>query len=144
MAKVNIRAKRANQNNITLRPSENEQLTRLKQEEVRQQKVKNANAAVAIAFVLMLLLYAFSVVLFVVPGSTQRNLAVILSMQQTKFQNFLAFLNGENGNGYSITVVRYTIIVLSGAALASAGCVFQGSFKNIIASPSTMGVQAGA
>lgn len=144
MAKVNIRAKRANQNNITLRPSENEQLTRLKQEEVRHQKVKNANAAVAIAFVLMLLLYAFSVVLFVVPGSTQRNLAVILSMQQTKFQNFLAFLGGENGNGYSITVVRYTIIVLSGAALAAAGCVFQGSFKNIIASPSTMGVQAGA
>ena len=33
---------------------------------------------------------------------------------------------------------------MSGAALASAGCVFQGSFRNIIASPSTMGVQAGA
>ena len=144
MAKGNLRVKRPGANNITLRPAEDDQLTRLKQEQVRRQKVQNANMAVAVAFVLMLLLYAFSVLLFVVPASTQRNLAVILSMQQTKLQNFLSFLNGENGNGYSITLVRYTIIVLSGAALASAGCVFQGSFKNIIASPSTMGVQAGA
>lgn len=144
MAKVNLRVKRPDANNITLRPAKDDQLTQLKQEQVRQQKVQYANMAVVIAFVLMLLLYAFSVLLFVVPASTQRNLAVILSMQQTKLQNFLSFLNGENENGYSITLVRYTIIVLSGAALASAGCVFQGSFKNIIASPSTMGVQAGA
>ncbi len=144
MAKVNLRARRPDANNITLRPAEDEQLTRLRQEQVRRQKVKNANRAVAVAFILMFLLYAFSVLLYVVPAATQRNLAVILSMQQVKLQNFLSFLNGEKKNGYSITLVRYTIIVLSGAALASAGCVFQGSFKNIIASPTTMGVQAGA
>lgn len=144
MAKVNLRARRPDANNISLRPAEDDRLTRLRQERERQRKVQNANRAVAASLVLMLLLYAFSVLLYVVPAATQRNLAVILSMQQVKLQNFLSFLNGEIGNGYAITLVRYTIIVLSGAALASAGCVFQGSFKNIIASPSTMGVQAGA
>lgn len=144
MAKVNIRSRRAAENNIRLDPARSNELTRLKQEETRRQKVQNANRAVAVAFILMLVLYVFSVLLYVVPAATQRNLAVILSMQQVKFQNFLSLLNGENRNGYAITLIRYTIIVLSGAALASAGCVFQGSFKNIIASPSTMGVQAGA
>lgn len=144
MAKVRIPARRPNQDNISLRPSADTQLAELQREQERGRKVRNANLAVAVAAVLMLFLYAFSVLLYVVPAATQRNLAVILSMQQTKFQNFLDFLNGGGGHGYVTTIVRYTIIVLSGAALASAGCVFQGSFKNIIASPSTMGVQAGA
>lgn len=144
MAKVRISARRPNQDNITLRPSADTQLEALQREQERGRKVRNANLAVVAAVVIMLVLYAFSVVLYVVPPSTQRNLAVILSMMQTKFQDFMNFLGGGSGRGYIATVVRYTVIVLSGAALASAGCVFQGSFKNIIASPSTMGVQTGA
>lgn len=144
VAKVRLMAKRPEQNNITLRPAADTQLEQLQREKERSRKVRNANMAVAVAAVLLFLLYVFSVVLYVVPASTQRSLAVILSMQQDKFRNFLNFLSGGGGYGYITTIVRYSVILLSGAALAAAGCVFQGSFKNIIASPTTMGVQAGA
>lgn len=144
MAKIRVLAKRPGQNNISLRPSADDQLTQLRKEQKREQKVRNTNLAVAAAFLLMLLLYAFSLLLYVTPATTQHNLAVILSLQQEKMRDALSFLNGDGGNGFLINFVRYTVIVLSGASLASAGCVFQGSFRNIIASPSTMGVQAGA
>lgn len=42
------------------------------------------------------------------------------------------------------TVFRYLIIALSGAGLALCGAVYQGSFRNALVSPSSMGVMSGA
>ncbi|MBQ6526220.1 MAG: iron ABC transporter permease [Clostridia bacterium] len=143
MAKVRVSAKRQNNDNIKLRPSESSQLGDLRREQERHQKVRSGNLAILIAFLILLVLYLFSLTMFVVPAQSSGTLAGLLMLMREKFDSFLLWVQGSGG-GFNANFVRYTIIVLSGAALASAGCVFQGSFRNIIASPSTMGVQAGA
>ncbi|MBE6736095.1 MAG: iron ABC transporter permease [Ruminococcaceae bacterium] len=143
MAKVRVSAKRQNNENIKLRPSESSQLGDLRKEQERHQKVRSGNLAILIAFLILLVLYLFSLTMFVVPAQSSGTLAGLLMLMREKFDSFLLWVQGSGG-GFNANFVRYTIILLSGAALASAGCVFQGSFRNIIASPSTMGVQAGA
>lgn len=143
MAKVRVYAKRQNNENIKLRPSESSQLGDLRREQERHQKVRSGNLAILIAFLILLVLYLFSLTMFVVPAQSSGTLAGLLMLMREKFDSFLLWVQGSGG-GFNANFVRYTIILLSGAALASAGCVFQGSFRNIIASPSTMGVQAGA
>lgn len=143
MAKVRVSAKRQNNDNIKLRPSESSQLGNLRKEQERHQKVRSGNLAILIAFLILLVLYLFSLTMFVVPAQSSGTLAGLLMLMREKFDSFLLWVQGSGG-GFNANFVRYTIILLSGAALASAGCVFQGSFRNIIASPSTMGVQAGA
>lgn len=145
MAKTKIRvtAKRPDENNITLQPSHDRQLGDLRKEQERHQAVQSGNKPILVAGILLLLLFAFSVFLFVTPANAGGSLAGYLLNVREKFDAFLHFVQGSGG-GFVSSIVRYTIIILSGAALAAAGCVFQGSFRNIIASPSTMGVQAGA
>lgn len=143
MAKVRVSAKRQNNENLKLRPSESSQLGDLRKEQERHQKVRSGNLAILIAFLILLVLYLFSLTMFVVPAQSSGTLAGLLMLMREKFDSFLLWVQGSGG-GFNANFVRYTIILLSGAALASAGCVFQGSFRNIIASPSTMGVQAGA
>lgn len=143
MAKVRVSAKRQNNENIKLRPSESSQLGDLRKEQERHQKVRSGNLAILIAFLILLVLYLFSLTMFVVPAQSSGTLAGLLMLMREKFDSFLLWVQGSGG-GFNANFVRYTIILLSGAALASAGCVFQGGFRNIIASPSTMGVQAGA
>lgn len=143
MAKVSIKAKRPERNNIELNPSTDTQLGDLRREQERHQTVRKGNMAVLTAFIILLLLYFFSIALFVVPAQSAGTLAGLLMLMREKFDAFLNWISGEGG-GFSANLVRYTIIIMSGASLAVAGCVFQGSFRNIIASPSTMGVQAGA
>lgn len=138
------RTKAAPRDGIRLRDTGSAELNELRQEQQKHQKYRNSSRALVIAAILVLLSYAFSIILFIVPTETNRNLAVLLSMMQQKASAFLAWLGGNNGTAFRVPVIRYTIILLAGASLASAGCVFQGSFRNIIASPSTMGVQAGA
>lgn len=54
----------------------------------------------------------------------------------------LAF--GGNGNlKNQYTLFRYLAVALTGATLSLCGAVYQGSFKNALASPSTLGVQSG-
>lgn len=143
MAKARVSAKRQNNDNIKLRPSESSQLGDLRKEQERHQKVRSGNLAILIAFLILLVLYLFSLTMFVVPAQSSGTLAGLLMLMREKFDSFLLWVQGSGG-GFNANFVRYTIILLSGAALASAGCVFQGSFRNVIASPSTMGVQAGA
>lgn len=142
-ASVQVRAKAPDENNIKLRPSQDSQLGDLRKEQEKHRTVRNGNVAVLTAGILLLLLFAFSVTLFVVPANSGGTLAGLLMLMREKFDSFLLWVQGKGG-GFQANFIRYTIIVMSGAALASAGCVFQGSFRNIIASPSTMGVQAGA
>lgn len=131
------------ENHIVLKKPESSQLLTFKDEIKSSQKYKKQNSIVVITFILLLIVYVFSVTSFVVPESTSFSIASLLQAWKDKFYSFILFLGGK-GNYGSGTVVKYTIMMLAGASLASAGAVFQGSFKNIIASPSTMGVQSGA
>lgn len=131
------------ENHIVLRKPENSQISSLKNEVRTSKKYKKQNAVVVITFILLVVIYFFSVTSFVVPENTSFSLAGLLQAWKDKFHSFILFVGGEGSYGTG-TVVKYTIMMLAGAALASAGAVFQGSFKNIIASPATMGVQSGA
>lgn len=64
-------------------------------------------------------------------------------------QNVASLMGVFTGNddgpvAYSSTMLRYVVIALSGAGLALCGAVYQGSFKNALVSPSTLGVTSGA
>ncbi len=131
------------ENHIVLRKPENSQISSLKNEIRTSKKYKKQNAVVVITFILLVIIYFFSVTSFVVPENTSFSLAGLLQAWKDKFHSFILFVGGEGSYGTG-TVVKYTAMMLAGAALASAGAVFQGSFKNIIASPATMGVQSGA
>lgn len=64
---------------------------------------------------------------------------------QSNVNGIVAAFTGHDGEaGYSRTMFRYVIIALSGAGLAVCGAVYQGSFRNALVSPSTLGVMSGA
>ena len=142
VAKVRISAKRANNNNIDLHPAVDSNLSNLRKEERTHIPVRKGNVAVLISFVLLLLLLIYSLTLFVVPDGSG-SLAGYLMKIQDKMSGLMTWIQ-SGGGAFEANLIKYSIIILSGASLAAAGCVFQGSFRNIIASPSTMGVQAGA
>ncbi|MDO4501731.1 MAG: iron ABC transporter permease [Coriobacteriia bacterium] len=65
---------------------------------------------------------------------------------QENVNGLVAVLTG-NDNGpksYASLMIRYVVIALSGAGLAVCGAVYQGTFKNALVSPSTLGVMSGA
>lgn len=52
------------------------------------------------------------------------------------------FHAGDTGN-IQMEYSRFLAVALAGAALAACGTVFQGTFRNVLAGPSTMGVMSG-
>jgi len=50
----------------------------------------------------------------------------------------------EGAVPFASTMVRYLIIAMTGAGLALCGAVYQGTFRNALVSPSTLGVTSGA
>jgi iron complex transport system permease protein len=61
-----------------------------------------------------------------------------------KASNMLAYvLGGEPVDGVQFTLNRYLMITMCGAALAMSGCCYQGAFRNLLASPTVLGVDAG-
>lgn len=59
-------------------------------------------------------------------------------------QSFFALLTGYGAdNAVGKTLCQYLCIAFAGAGLAACGAVFQGTFRNVLAGPSTMGVMSG-
>ena len=133
-----------NHDNIDLNKGMSRQLDDLRADIKGQQKYKRENRAVVVSFVAFVLAYFYSVSLFVVVPETEKSLSQWITLTTQHFQQFLAYIGGNAGATFTGVIVKYTAIALAGAALAVAGVLFQGSFKNIIASPTTMGVQSGA
>ncbi len=131
-------------NNIKLNASGTSQLQEFKAVKQSGEKVSMKNMPIFIAAVILVLVYVYSLALFTLPTTSSPTLADIVGAATEKLGHFTAFLSGDSENYSSSNIIRYTVIVLAGASLASAGVLFQGSFKNIIASPTTMGVQSGA
>ncbi len=63
------------------------------------------------------------------------------SVKRRLEQLYLFFFAG--GSPIGVTVYQYLAVVLTGAGLAACGAILQGSFKNVLAGPSTMGVMSG-
>jgi iron complex transport system permease protein len=68
--------------------------------------------------------------------------ALIFESVQRRFGQLYLFFFGE-GSPIGVTVYQYLAVALSGAGLAVCGAILQGSFRNVLAGPSTMGVMSG-
>lgn len=68
--------------------------------------------------------------------------AFIFETVKRRFEQLFLFLF-HGSSPFGITVYQYLAVILVGAALAACGTIFQGSFRNMLAGPSTMGVMSG-
>lgn len=137
-------AKEINNNRIKLTYTETSQLEQFKSSQKKSRKIKRPAVPIAAAALCMVFLYLFSIGFFVIPTVSKPDMTYFITKGTEKLRGLMAYIGGDS-SAYSIaTIVRYTVVVLAGAALSVAGAVFQGSFKNIIASPTSMGVQSGA
>ena len=69
-------------------------------------------------------------------------LSVLLGETVAGFQNFLSVFLNPNTQ-YATYFFTILVTILAGAAMALSGGIFQGSLKNALASPSTLGVTSG-
>ena len=64
---------------------------------------------------------------------------------QANVNGIIAAFTGHDAEvGYSGVMFRYVVIALTGAGLALCGAIYQGSFRNALVSPASMGVMSGA
>ena len=69
----------------------------------------------------------------------------VLDLQDNLNQIAAVFTNSESGvTSYVSTMLRYLVVALTGAGLALCGAVYQGTFRNALVTPSTLGVMSGA
>lgn len=93
--------------------------------------------------VLVLVVLFFFSLLFIVPyRQWSFSLAYLFESVRGRFAQLYAFFTGASSE-FGVTVYQYLAVSLAGAALAACGAIFQGSFRNVLAGPSTMGVMAG-
>ena len=78
-------------------------------------------------------------------NNTNLSPAWFFEILQRNFSNLVTFVSGGGAyGGVDFTMIRLVIIGLAGASLAVSGAALQGSLKNQLASPSTLGVMQGA
>ncbi len=77
-------------------------------------------------------------------------LSILIGSTQIAFDDLLKFISGKQVENYVINIIKYVRIprtlagYLCGFALAFSGILLQTSLNNALASPSTIGVNAGA
>lgn len=103
---------------------------------------------VGFLFLVYVLVFLFSL-LFLVEYNTNSavlkfSTAYVLRIIRMNFDNLYNYIMGNGApGGISFVIRRYLIVGLVGASLAACGALLQGTFRNVLAGPSTMGVQSG-
>lgn len=110
-------------------------------------------------FIMVVILIVLYVVAIVIPKDMLNEIAAnnrgrmtsgysfswFVDSLMTNVNGIVAAFTGHDGEvGYSRIMFRYIVIAISGAGLAACGAVYQGSFRNALVSPSSMGVMSGA
>lgn len=110
----------------------------------RTRKFRRGNRAMVVLAVLLILVYMFSTAFFVTVSREHFYLSYLLELSRTQAMRFFNFLTGAGAEGgIQFITYRNIMVVLAGACLAASGAVYQGTFKNVLASPSTLGVMSG-
>lgn len=116
-------------------------------EEGFKEQLSRFRRVVAIVGVAALLVLLAAILL---PTGLFKNFSTIdggvgfLDQLMTNVRDFFATIAGTGTGGfYVMTIGRYAIAFVAGAALGICGAVYQGSFCNPLASPSTLGVVSG-
>lgn len=114
--------------------------------EFQQAERKHDKGFSGVVKLLVLLFFFYWVsVLFLLPYQMWSfDAAYLFETIESHFNGLFAFLfNTADAPGMAGRVCQCGGAVLAGAALASCGAVFQGTFRNVMAGPSTMGVMGG-
>lgn len=98
--------------------------------------------AAAVLAVVLFFLFWFSILFLVPYRQWSFYPAYFFESVKRRISNFYAFFTGGNPD-FGITVYQHLAVIVTGGALAACGTIFQGSFRNVLAGPSTMGVMAG-
>ncbi|MCD7950394.1 MAG: iron ABC transporter permease [Erysipelotrichaceae bacterium] len=130
-------------NRIHLKESHDD-VTSLKENEQKRHIQINDMMILTIIYILLLIFSLLFLVEYSAGARWQFSIAYILRIVNLNFTNLyhLIFGMGATG-GINYQLIRYAIVGLVGATLAACGVLMQGTFRNVLASPSTMGVQAG-
>ncbi|MCC8028958.1 MAG: iron ABC transporter permease [Lachnospiraceae bacterium] len=74
----------------------------------------------------------------------QFSLAYVLRIARQNINNIYQFMIGNGApGGINFQIIRYLIVGLIGSSLAACGALLQGTFRNVLAGPSTLGIQSG-
>lgn len=130
---------------ITMRASETAaDVERVKKARKKTGKYRKGNRILVVLAVTLFLVFFFSAAVFVTATSDRYVLSYMLELSRSHVYDFFLFVTGQGArNGIQFTTYRYLMIILAGACLAASGAVYQGAFRNMLASPSTLGVQSG-
>jgi len=109
-----------------------------------EKKHEKGFSGVIILAVILFVLFWVSVI-FVVPYKQWSfDPAYLFESVSRNFSELFAFIFGTRAApGISGKFLQCIAAMIAGCALASCGAVFQGSFRNVLAGPSTMGVMSG-
>lgn len=112
-------------------------------EKKRRHRLETRSRTVAIMAIAAAVIYAMVIVLPNGMSATNRlSVSWFFEVFRSNIEA-LADLIGGNANYMKINMIRTAAAGLAGAALSVSGAVYQGSFKNAMASPTTLGVQSG-
>ena len=113
-------------------------------ENTRRLRIEKRSKTLIVLAICLLLALVFSVLLSINIFVDNLSVALYFEVVIRKVQDLAGFASGSGAtNGIQFIIYRYLIIALVGAALAASGAVYQGSFRNALASPTTLGVQSG-
>lgn len=131
-------------NHITLHSQPAAPLGEYQRERKARRKFRAASRPLVVLAVAFALVFLFSAALYAPVTYDHWNLAYLRELSGQKLSHFLNFVLGRGAEGgIQFTTWRYIMIALCGAALSAAGAVYQATFRNPLASPTTLGVQSG-
>jgi iron complex transport system permease protein len=130
--------------NIEIHISSEDRLADYKKNVKSRRKFSRSNRALVFLGLGFLAIFFISAALFVTVSKDHVYLSYILELARQKLANFFYFIIGRDAEGgIQFTTYRYLIVSLVGASLAAGGAVYQGAFRNVLASPTTLGVLSG-
>lgn len=134
----------AQENRIHIHIGESEDSSGLRSFQKKEQKHGGKMSFLWILFLIWLGIFLLSLFLIVSYRPGYLSLATWLESVSGNVQSFFALLTGY-GADHTIekTLCQYLCIAFTGAGLAACGAIFQRTFRNVLAGPSTMGVMSG-
>lgn len=116
----------------------------LRAQKERTRKFKRGNKAMVVLAVMLVLVFLFSSAFFVTVSQEHMYISYLLELSRTQAMRFFNFVTGAGAEGgIQFMTYRNIMVVMAGACLAASGAIYQGTFKNVLASPSTLGVMSG-
>lgn len=139
------RRKRGNRGRIMMKSSDTaSEVEKLQTQKQMNRKFKRRNLPMVGMAAALIIIFFFSAAMFVTVSGEHANLAYTMELMRTQMSRFFNFITGaRTEGGIQFIVYRYIMIVMAGACLAASGAVYQGTFRNVLASPSTLGVMSG-